>query len=597
MSDVDLGRLMGGKSFMVPCTVSRNGNGVNATALADTGANAFVLVDTRCAARIAEFLNIPSEVLPKPIPVRGYDGRRGTPITSVLRMNLRVDGRRQYNVPFLTTDLGCHNIIRGRKWLAYLDIWLDVRNRQLIWPEHHPRVPQLIKEINTHIETLTRNVANPEHQADAARRDRALYKESRLDKVQPLHHDQGQPTSLPRPSKPDAPLGIPPPSPKLNPQSTASQRPLATKDVSKHSEQRDRERNLQKMEMELKGISAATKRVSKEVSKRESTPLPPVDICMIGAAGFYRNVTRQGATPFLTSLYEIDRMIEQKEIEGIQSDAEEENRAVQKLIAEKLPWQCHGFEDTFSKKASDILPPHRSYDLRIELEKDTNLGFSPLRHHSVEELKTCKQYLVENLNKGFIAPSQYPFASPILFARKSNGGLRFCVDYRKLNAVTKKNQYPLPLIDETLSRLGQAKIFTKLDIRQAFHRVRIHPDSVDLTTFRTRYGSYKYKVVPFGLTNGPATFQQFMNDVLFEYLDDFCTAYLDDILIYSSNELEHWEHVRKVLQRLREAGLQVDIKKSEFGVKRTKYLGFRLTGPDRGTGTGPDCSRCIIYMV
>ena len=165
------------------------------------------------------------------------------------------------------------------------------------------------------------------------------------------------------------------------------------------------------------------------------------------------------------------------------------------------------------------------------------------------------------------------------------------MDYRKLNSITKRNQYPLPLIDETLSRLGQAKIFTKLDIRQAFHQVRIHPDSVDLTTFQTRYGSYKYNVVPFELTNGPATFQQFMNDVLFDYLDVFCTAYLDDILIYSSNELEHWEHVRKILQRLREVGLQADIKKSEFGVKRTKYLGFIVSSD--GIETDPEKTSAI----
>jgi len=100
------------------------------------------------------------------------------------------------------------------------------------------------------------------------------------------------------------------------------------------------------------------------------------------------------------------------------------------------------------------------------------------------------------------------------------------------------------------------------------------PASEDLTTFRTRYGSYKCKVLPFGLTNGPATYQRYMNDVLFDYLDEFCTAYLDDILIYSDNELEHQVHVKKVLERLRNAGLQVDIKKCEFGVKRTKYLGF-----------------------
>ena len=102
----------------------------------------------------------------------------------------------------------------------------------------------------------------------------------------------------------------------------------------------------------------------------------------------------------------------------------------------------------------------------------------------------------------------------------------------------------------------------------------MHPDSEDLTTFRTRYGAYKCKVLPFGLTNGPATYQRYMNDVLFDYLDDFCTAYLDDILIYSENELEHAEHVRKVLKRLRDAGLQVNIKKSEFSVKWIKYLGF-----------------------
>jgi hypothetical protein len=132
----------------------------------------------------------------------------------------------------------------------------------------------------------------------------------------------------------------------------------------------------------------------------------------------------------------------------------------------------------------------------------------------------------DNLNKGFIAPSSAPFASPILVSRKHDGGLRFCVDYRKLNAITKKNWYPLPLIDEMLERLSRAKYFTKLNIRQAFHKIRIHPDSEDLTTFRTRYGSYKYRVLHFDLTNGPATgtFQRFINDNFLDCLDDFLTA-------------------------------------------------------------------------
>jgi hypothetical protein len=105
-------------------------------------------------------------------------------------------------------------------------------------------------------------------------------------------------------------------------------------------------------------------------------------------------------------------------------------------------------------------------------------------------------------------------------------------------------------MDETFARLSRARKFTKLDIRQAFYRIRIHPDSEDLTTFRTCYRVYKCKVLPFGLTNGPATYQQYTNDVLFDYLDDLCTIYLDDILIYSENEEEYELHIKKVLQRL-----------------------------------------------
>jgi hypothetical protein len=133
------------------------------------------------------------------------------------------------------------------------------------------------------------------------------------------------------------------------------------------------------------------------------------------------------------------------------------------------------------------------------------------------------------------------------------------------------------LIDETLAWIANAKIFTKLDIRQAFHRIRIDADSKELTTFRTRYSIYKYQVLPFGLTNGPATYQRYINKVLFDYLNDFCTAYLDDILIYSDNVLEHKHYVKLVLWRLREAGLQVDIKKTKFHVTRTKYLGFIIS--------------------
>jgi hypothetical protein len=114
--------------------------------------------------------------------------------------------------------------------------------------------------------------------------------------------------------------------------------------------------------------------------------------------------------------------------------------------------------------------------------------------------------LEDNLAKGFIEASQAPFASPVLFVKKANGGLRFCIDFRRLNDITRKDRYPLPLIDETLSRLSKAKIYTKLDIRQAFHCIAMDPDSQELMTFRTRYGAYKCNVLWEGLINGPATY-------------------------------------------------------------------------------------------
>lgn len=191
------------------------------------------------------------------------------------------------------------------------------------------------------------------------------------------------------------------------------------------------------------------------------------------------------------------------------------------------------------------------------------------------ELLLVKRYLIEHLEKGFIEASSAPYASPVLFAKKPGGGLRFCVDYRKLNAITKKNRYPIPLIAETIARLSKAKWITKIDIRHAFNRIRMHSEKdEDLTTFRTKYGTYKYLVMPFGLTNGPSTFQNFMNDTLMDFLDNFVVAYLDDILVYSENEKDHIKHVKMVLQRLREAGIQADIDKCEFHKQETKFLGL-----------------------
>jgi len=151
------------------------------------------------------------------------------------------------------------------------------------------------------------------------------------------------------------------------------------------------------------------------------------------------------------------------------------------------------------------------------------------------------------------------------------------VDYRALNLGTIKNRYPLPLISELLDRVREARIFTKLDLRNAYHLIRIKEGDKYKTAFRTRCGQFEYSVMPFGLTNVPATFQAYIDDCLRPYIDELAVCYLDDILIYSTNEKEHEEHVRNMLQRLQEFHLYCKAEKCQFGVLEVGYLGLSLT--------------------
>jgi len=164
-----------------------------------------------------------------------------------------------------------------------------------------------------------------------------------------------------------------------------------------------------------------------------------------------------------------------------------------------------------------------------------------------------------------------------MFVKKKDGRLRLCVDYRALNEVTKKDRYPLPLIREALDRLSTAKYFTKLDIKDAYHNIRIKEGDEWKTTFSCKRGIYEYMVVPFGLTNAPAAFQRWINNVLAEFLDICCIVYLDDILIYSDTREQHRKDVRNILEALRPSGMKAKPSKCEFHQTETEYLGFIIS--------------------
>jgi hypothetical protein len=236
------------------------------------------------------------------------------------------------------------------------------------------------------------------------------------------------------------------------------------------------------------------------------------------------------------------------------------------------------YRDVFPDELPPGLPPMRPVDHRIEIIPGSPPPSRPTYRMSEVELAEVKKQLAGLTQLGFIRPSKSPYGAPILFVKKKDGTLRMCIDYRALNKITIKNKYPLPRIDEMLDRLRGAKIFTKIDLRSGYHQVRIHADDIEKTGFNTRYGHYEYLVLPFGLTNAPATFMHLMNSVFADFLDVFVIVFLDDILIFSRSVEEHTEHVRKVLQRLREHQLYANTKKCDFFQESITFLGHVVSG-------------------
>jgi hypothetical protein len=211
---------------------------------------------------------------------------------------------------------------------------------------------------------------------------------------------------------------------------------------------------------------------------------------------------------------------------------------------------------------------------------------------STPELVEIKLQLKEMWDKGYIHPGVSPWGAPTLFVKKKDGTLRLCIDYRQLNKMTIKNKYPLPMIDDLFDQLRGATIFSKIDLRSRYHQVRIKDEDIHKTTFRTRYGHYEFVVVSFGLTNAPTTFMCLMNNIFINFLDRFVVVFIDDILIYSKNREEHEEHLKLVLQVLREHQFYAKLSKCDFFQKQVHYLGHVIS--EEGVAVDLDKIKAIM---
>lgn len=228
---------------------------------------------------------------------------------------------------------------------------------------------------------------------------------------------------------------------------------------------------------------------------------------------------------------------------------------------EDIPMECN-YPDVFSEIIG--LPPNQEVEFSIDLIPGTQPIHKAPYRMAPTKLRELKEQLQELLDRGFIWPSVSPWGAPILFVKKKDGSIRMCIDYCELNMVTVKNKYPLPRIDDLFDQLKEASVFSKIDLLSGYHQLRVQEEDIPKTAIQTQYGNCEFLVMSFGLTNAPSVFMDLLNRVFHEYLDSFVVVFIDDILVYSTNHVEHEVQLKIVMEKLREKKLFAKLTKCEF---------------------------------
>ena len=457
------GDLFTDEALVVSCTL-RNHNEISSHSLLDTGATGVAFIDETIARHVCDVLKISFLPLAKPKPLKGFDGKPARPITHAIYPTLTVQGYSKFLAPMLVTSLGQHPIILGKPWMRKHGVILDMScNKLTFWPGH----------------------------CQHSEASRKLEDELSVPPVKELaptlmtHEPMGKKRSANNAPKyviPARKAAAPKVAPKIAPK-TASE-------PSNAKRARD-PKAAPKAEISKAILKAPPQPRAQSPRAKESTR--PLKLAMVGAAPFQYLTKQKGVEIFGISMRDLEYQL---------------NKAEKPVTdpATVVPECYHEFLDVFLKETSDKVSPHSKYDHKIKLVNGgKDHGQAALRGMSKPQLKFVKNFLEENLKKGFIEASRAPCSSPILLAKKPDGGIRFCVDYKRLNELTKKDVYPIPLIAETLAQLKEARVFTKIDICQAFHKLRMAASSEDLTTMATRFGAFKWKVFLFRLTGGPAS--------------------------------------------------------------------------------------------
>ncbi len=498
------------ESLITECILSSNEISYSLKSLIDIEAADYSFIDEVIAQIVCDQLQIESLTLIKAKSIREFDDYYAKKlITHVIYLNLTVQDHTIDTASMLITRLNQHQMILEKTWMNKIDLVIDMQINSL-WFSNFTSSQKSIVLLSSH---------------------RTITKQKSLTSTHILKRSFTFVTSQ------------------------FSQKSLSFSQKKSSIEQ-------------LKSRDATLTNVKIFKSTSDST-----NIAMIEAATYRMLVKRSDVKIFAVIVLKIDRLITTAENKSKEVNLHELSHAeALEQVKIKLFSEYHDYLDIFDRAIVDQLSLHRFYDHKIELIDEETLSRSRLYQMFDHKLQKIKKYLIEHLNKEFIFFSFASYVSLILFAEKKDESLRFCVDYRKLNALIKRDRYSLSLIDETLACIQESKYLIQLNIIVTFNKLRMHSDSEDLTIFIIFFDSYKYHVMLFELINESTFYQHYMNDVLFKYLHQFCQIYLDDIIIYSKILKKHKQHVRLILNRLREADLQIDIDKCKFHVQKIIFL-------------------------
>jgi len=313
--------------------------------------------------------------------------------------------------------------------------------------------------------------------------------------------------------------------------------------------------------MDYSNLSMAFTYMSQAVKFHSDAPFKPNPLSI-------PQIKRSTQTNFVSSLFQLQLI-----------NSDNNSPSIPKPTISSTPPQLLDLLTKFQLlfDTSPTLPPPRNTDHQIHLlPNSTPVNVRPYRYPYYQKFEIEKQ-VSELLASGLIQPSRSPFSSPVLLVKKKDDSWRCCVDYRALNTITIKDRFPMPTIDELLDDLGQASWFSKLDLQQGFHQIRMDSNDIPKTAFRTHHGHYEYNVMPFGLCNAPSTFQATMNDLLTPFLRKYAAVFFDDILVYSNTLQEHLTHLHIVLTKLTEAKFFLKRSKCLFGQRQLEYLGHIIS--------------------